>query len=546
LLQWVADFLATAVFDLSYVIAQFSISAVGSFSYKALSLCSLNLFERWHCGLSAQCCVHRIASKSPEGLFAEHGPDPDVDHGHLVIAVVAIAMIEFLGLNVSRMGLSTLQVSIPGQSPRIAIVSEHASAEFGGEAALPLHYFRVLRRRGHMVWLVVHERTRAELSALFPGDENILYVRDTEFHRTMDRYGNKLPARVGHATTGYALRLSSQLAQRRLVRRLVQKERIDVVHQPMPVSPREPSVMYDLDAAVVIGPMNGAMDYPSAFAHLENKLVTRLLGFGRIASGLLNRLMPGKLKSAVLLVANDRTRNALPSGTRGQIIHEVENGVDLSMWITSPEVSVPAQANCCRLLFMGRLVDWKGVDMLLIAFSKAAKHQRICLSIVGNGLERHMLVARAKRLGILGNAEAEPGKVYFAGWRSQRECAQFLNRCDVLVLPSVLECGGAVVLEAMASSRAVIAANWGGPADYLDPSCGILVAPTSQEAFVDGLEEAICILASSPGKRIEMGRAGRRKAVRDFDWEVKVDRMLNVYRDAIIDRQLFLPLESAC
>ena len=49
-----------------------------------------------------------------------------------------------------------------GASPRrIAIVSEHASAKFGGEAALPLHYFRVLRRLGHEVWLVTHARTHS-------------------------------------------------------------------------------------------------------------------------------------------------------------------------------------------------------------------------------------------------------------------------------------------------------------------------------------------------------------------------------------------------
>ena len=171
--------------------------------------------------------------------------------------------------------------------------------------------------------------------------------------------------------------------------------------------------------------------------------------------------------------------------------------------------------------------------MLLEAFSNSSKHRSMSLCIVGDGPERDALMARARELGILGRLENEPGRVFFAGWRSQRECAQFLNRCDVMVLPSVLECGGAAVLEAMASSRPVIAAGWGGPADYLDPSCGILIAPTTKKAFVSGIEEAIITLASSPEKRAAMGQAGRRKAVQDFDWEVKVDRMLDVYQSAI-------------
>ena len=41
-------------------------------------------------------------------------------------------------------------------NPRVLIVAEHASAKFGGEAILPLHYFRVLRKRGIEAWLIVH------------------------------------------------------------------------------------------------------------------------------------------------------------------------------------------------------------------------------------------------------------------------------------------------------------------------------------------------------------------------------------------------------
>jgi hypothetical protein len=68
-------------------------------------------------------------------------------------------------------------------APRVLIVAEHASAKFGGEAVLPLHYFRVLRARGVETFLVVHERTREELETLFPNDRaRIHYVRDTRLH----------------------------------------------------------------------------------------------------------------------------------------------------------------------------------------------------------------------------------------------------------------------------------------------------------------------------------------------------------------------------
>ena len=93
---------------------------------------------------------------------------------------------------------------------RIVIVSEHASAKFGGEAALPLHYFRVLRLLGHEVWLVTHARTRDELQSVFPDEGRIRYIEDTQFHKIMWAIGRRLPARFAYFTTGLASRLSVQ------------------------------------------------------------------------------------------------------------------------------------------------------------------------------------------------------------------------------------------------------------------------------------------------------------------------------------------------
>jgi len=197
-----------------------------------------------------------------------------------------------------------------GEALRVLIVSEHASARFGGEAALPLHYFRVLRARGLPVWLVTHARTRDELSQLFPGETRIRYVEDTPLARAMWRIGRRLPAQVAYFTVGFVSRFATQLTQRRIARELVRAHRIDVVHQPMPVSPREPSMMYALGAPVLIGPMNGGMDYPPAFHRARGFLERLLLGAGRFSAALLNRLMPGKRRAAMLLVANERTRGA--------------------------------------------------------------------------------------------------------------------------------------------------------------------------------------------------------------------------------------------
>ena len=74
----------------------------------------------------------------------------------------------------------------------------------------------------------------------------------------------------------------------------------------------------------------------------------------------------------------------------------------------------------------------------------------------------------------------------------------------------------------------------GGPADYLDESCGFLVAPSTREAFVAGLADAMIRLARSPELRASMGRAALEKvSVGTFNWDHKIDRILEIYAETI-------------
>ncbi len=313
---------------------------------------------------------------------------------------------------------------------------------------------------------------------------------------------------------------------------MIAEHRIDIVHQPIPVSPKESSLLYNLGVPVVIGPMNGGMSYPPGFTRSQGTITSGFMRIGRLFSGLMNRLMPGKLRADTLLVANDRTRAALPGGTRGQIITLVENGVDLSIWSMAdhaghhPADHAADPTGPTRFAFTGRLVDWKAVDILLDAFARVIAATDATLDILGSGPMRPALEAQARALGI-------DRQVKFHGWVAQPQCAAMLRAVDALVLPSLYECGGAVVLEAMAVGLPVIATNWGGPADYLDATCGILVTPKSREQFTAHLAEAMLKLAQSPTLRQEMGHAGRRRVQEAFDWERKADTILDIYRQAM-------------
>ena len=80
----------------------------------------------------------------------------------------------------------------------------------------------------------------------------------------------------------------------------------------------------------------------------------------------------------------------------------------------------------------------------------------------------------------------------------------------------------------------VIATDWGGPADYLDESCGILVPPVSPESFVAALAASIRQLHGSKELRRRLGDAARRKVAREFSWDAKIDRIIEIYRRALV------------
>jgi glycosyltransferase involved in cell wall biosynthesis len=400
---------------------------------------------------------------------------------------------------------------------RICIVADNVSARFGGEAILPLHYFRLLRQRGIEVWLVAHDRVRAELEALMPEQrERMRFVKDTSIHRVLFRLSGLLPRRIAESTVGLIMLMYTQWTQRGVVRRLIREHGIDILHQPAPVAPSYPSMFFALGRPLIIGPMNGGMDYPPAFRSTDSLLSRIFVALARPLTALVNRILPGKRNAAVLLVANQRTAAALPAGYRSRVVELVENGVDLETWHTA---AAPPRAES-HFVFMGRLVDWKALP---IVFEAMTRVPGATLDVIGDGAMRQSWQQEVARLGL-------SDRVCFRGWRSQQECARALADATALVLPSLYECGGAVVLEAMAMGRPVIATAWGGPADYLDSDTGFLIPPDSHPALVTGFADAMQRLIEDPELATRMGAAARKKLLDRFTWQLKIDRVLDIYK----------------
>lgn len=195
--------------------------------------------------------------------------------------------------------------------------------------------------------------------------------------------------------------------------------------------------------------------------------------------------------------------------------------------VDAPLAPEPADADG-PLLFVGRLVERKGVAVLLDALARMGA-ARPPLDVVGDGPGREALEARARALGIADT-------VRFHGTVPAPVLARHLARCGALVLPAVVDAKrdteglGVVLLEALACGRPVIASAAGGITDIVrDDDTGVLVPPGDAGA----LAAAIAALRADPARARRLAESGRRHVAASFSWDAIAPRLVDVYADAM-------------
>lgn len=409
---------------------------------------------------------------------------------------------------------------------RVLIVCESASMRMSGETALPVYYFTRMRERGVRAMLVTHARTRDELRAAFDDEAfaDVHFVEDSGPQRALWALGQRAPERVRGLVIDQLIHLSTQRRARRLAKRLVAEHAVDVVFEPAPISPRGVSCMYGLGAPVVVGPLCGGLAFPPGFRFMDGPGSRLGVWVGRALTPIVHRLFPGKLHAAAVIVGSERTARALPGGIRGAVHEVVESGVDLRVWKPiGPRERAPGEP--VRFVYFARFVDWKGIEFLVEAFARVAARTPAVLELIGDGELYDATLGQVDRLGM-------EEHVRFHGRLGLREAEAIVRSCDVYMAPSLRECGGCALLEAMALGLPIVAANWAGPAEFLSDGGGaVLVEPSSRDGFIDGLTNAMLKLAESPELRKELGAAAAaRVRTRYFDWDSKVDRVLEILR----------------
>ena len=375
----------------------------------------------------------------------------------------------------------------------------------GSEPGVGWGWANELAREGHHVTVL----TRAANRAVIEQETSQLDPKLGFIYYDLPRWLQGIRRFPGGKPAYYVL---WQWFAARMLRRRFPSPPFDIVQHVTYVSVRYPSFMGTLGIPFYFGPVSGGETVPRAlragfpaggrFREAARDISNRLLRW--------DPLVRRTLEQANRIFVTRDTLTLLPDEARQRATVTLAVGLPFEL---------PARANSARnepelrLLYVGRLLDWKGIDLALQAIKLARQTGRnVSLTIVGDGPARLPLERLCRNLEL-------NECVHWAGWVSQASLRKIYRDADVLLFPSLRDSGGMAVLEALAFGLPVVCTDLGGPGIIVNRICGRVVpaAGRTREQIVLGLADAL--LEISNAGLLDVLSQGAATRAREFTFE---------------------------
>jgi glycosyltransferase involved in cell wall biosynthesis len=300
---------------------------------------------------------------------------------------------------------------------------------------------------------------------------------------------------------------------RRLYRRVARERPFDLVHQLNPVDVGVSLALAGERVPVVLGPY--VPDWAPSGAGADAVV-------GPAALRLKQLLRAAQQRRATTALVSTAAAESKLSSRRRLRVHELPPGIDADAWGPGPD-GVPGQ----DVLFLANLEVRKGIHVLLDAFAQLApRFPGARLLVAGEGPEGDAVRRRLRET-------PELSRVELLGRVERSQVMATMQACDVYCLPSYGEPYGMTALEAMACARPVVATAAGGLQHLVPDEGGRKVPPGDPTALARALGEVL----ADPGLRQAMGERNRAAVERRFAWSRVVDRLEEIYREAISARR---------
>ena len=206
-------------------------------------------------------------------------------------------------------------------------------------------------------------------------------------------------------------------------------------------------------------------------------------------------------------------------------IHLIPNGIDTNHFKASDPTSNIKKYNLQGkkiILYVGRINERKGIDVLVKAFSKLKdEFPNAYLLIAGDDSGYKKTIERLiKQLNI-------QTRVFFLGFILKKDLPEVYSMANVVVCPSKFEIFGLTILEANACEKPVIASNHWGPKELIiNGKTGFL----TRFGDFEELKEKIAYILSDDSQQKKMGIFAREYVKKNFSWEISAQKHYNLYK----------------
>jgi glycosyltransferase involved in cell wall biosynthesis len=401
----------------------------------------------------------------------------------------------------------------------------------GSEPGVGWHWAIELSRLGHTVWVVTRANNRtgieAELASNPQPNLHFLYYDLPKWARWWKKGGRGV----------HLYYLLWQWGAYRKARLLIQQVTFDWAHHITFGVFRHPSFMAFLGIPFIFGPLGGGERAPY---RLRKSFPFKgyIIDFLRDMINLFVTLDPITRavykRSALILCKTKETLKCIPKKYRYKCRICLEIGVDNIYERSMIEDTNRGTINgddFFRVLFVGRLIYWKGVHLALKAFSQLYEAvPGAQITVIGSGSDETWLHDIAHGMNIIDKIEWIP-------WMKQKDVIKAYGEYDVLIFPSLHDSSGNVVLEAMAQGLPVVCLDLGGPAVLVDDTCGVVVKTfgSHEAAVVESLAQALIRFAENHELRRRCS-AGASAHAAQFQWCHVVHNVYNNLQNSLEDR----------
>lgn len=415
----------------------------------------------------------------------------------------------------------------PARRPRVLLLASSCNPEWVSSPLVGWSLSKAIRSLVH-AHIVTQIRNRdAILRAGLREGVDFTAIDSEAVARRAYQLGQKLRGgegkgwTVGTAVGALTYPYFEKLVWAQFGRRIASGE-FDLVHRVTPMSPTISSPIStpikNAGVPFLVGPLAGGVPWPKGFddaRRAENEYLSYVRDF--------HRLLPGyrsmRRDATAVFVASRNAYEQMPRDLRRKCFYLPENAIDPSRFTRRRTRRAEKPLRC---VFLGRLVPYKGADMLLDAAVPLLRAGAMTLAILGDGPQTPQLRRRVTE-------EKLSDVVRLAGWVEHARVQDYLSECDLFTFPSIREFGGAVALEAMAVGLVPLVMDYGGLGELVTPRTGFLLRMGNREQIVARLRTLLSHLCEHPEEIDAKSNAALRRAHEQFTWEAKARQIAKVY-----------------